>query len=173
MKYGNCWIWKAGKDRKGYGIFYVGPTAGKVQKAHVVAYESTKGPIPEGLLLDHLCSNKSCVNPDHLEAVTSRENSLRAVKAIAAINAKKTHCPEGHPLSGENLLISNNGHNGARRCKTCKNFLERARSRVKPRIRDRRKKPLTSQTSHHPAVEISGSRQTDTADHIPFSTLNP
>jgi len=71
-----CWIWTAANNgRKGYGVFY--PAAGKIY-AHRWAYVDTYGEIPSGLVVDHLCCNVRCVNPDHLEAVTNRENLMRA-----------------------------------------------------------------------------------------------
>ena len=78
--------------------------------AHRVAYELQVGPIPVGLQLDHLCRVRSCVNPAHLEPVTSAENTRRGLRAM------KTHCPQGHPYAGENLLIRPTGQ---RRCRTC------------------------------------------------------
>lgn len=163
-----CWNWLGGKDTKGYGTFFFESenTYKRYKKAHLISYILTKGPIPNGMLIDHLCKNKSCVNPDHLEAVTSRENSLRATNTIASINASKTHCPVGHPLDGDNLIISKNGHNGARRCKTCKNEKERARQKLKPRIRDRRKKPTSTYPNTHSAQK-SNSQKTDTSNDSP------
>lgn len=122
-----CWIWTACKDKKGYGSFLLGSS----QKAHRISYELVKGKIPEGMILYHLCKNKSCVNPSHLEAVSSRINSLRAKNTIAYIHSDKDKCPKGHPYLGYNLIISNNGYNGARRCRKCKNEQERARDRAK------------------------------------------
>ena len=92
--------------------------------AHRVAYEIIKGKIPDGLDLDHLCRNKVCVNPDHLEAVTRRENLMRG-NTIIAKEVKQTHCKRGHPLSGNNLYFY-----GFRRCKKChlknmQNYLKR------------------------------------------------
>lgn len=116
----SCWIWTATLTRLGYGHFRMGE---KLRSAHRVAYELLVGPIPEGMTLDHLCRKPACVNPDHLEPVTQHENILRG-KAPAAINARKTHCVRGHPLSGENLYIRPNGH---RRCRACKNIGERRR----------------------------------------------
>lgn len=84
-------------------------------QGHNFAYEINKGKIPNGLQLDHLCRNRKCVNPDHLEPVTPRINVLRST-SIIAINAIKTHCPKGHPLSGYNLYSYKN----RRHCRTCR-----------------------------------------------------
>lgn len=81
-----CWVWQAAINRDGYGSFRMG---GKLYKAHRASYIIYKGNIPEGLHIDHLCRNRLCVNPEHLEAVTPLENILRAA-------ASKTHCPSGH-----------------------------------------------------------------------------
>lgn len=81
-----------------------------------MSHELHKGPIPEGLVIDHLCRNRGCVNPDHLEAVTQRENILRG-EGLAAANARKTHCPKGHPYSGENLYVVPSS--GRRQCRIC------------------------------------------------------
>ncbi len=109
-----CWIWTAGKTSTGYGEFEVGY---KMRKAHRVAYELVKGEIPGGLPLDHLCKNIVCVNPDHLEPVTTRENLLRG-DTITRRNVDKTHCIHGHPLSGDNLVPFMLAR-GERRCATC------------------------------------------------------
>jgi len=107
-----CWIWQNGRNVKGYGTMGVGQ---KHKLAHRVSYEVVNGKIPDGLVMDHLCRNPSCVNPAHLEAVTSRENALRGI-GPTAINAKKTHCNRGHPLSGDNLYRY---PSGGRQCRTC------------------------------------------------------
>jgi HNH endonuclease len=85
---------------QGYGRVYI-DNRGRWRKAHVVAWETTFGPVPTGLQLDHLCRNRACCNVLHLEPVTSRENTLRGFGPTAA-NAKKVECPKKHPLSGEN-----------------------------------------------------------------------
>lgn len=113
-----CVEWTAGTNGVGYGMFFVEWAGGANVKvlAHRWAYEQTKGPIPDGLHIDHLCRNPRCVNPDHLEAVTQRENTLRGV-GVAAVHAKKTECVNGHSLSGDNLMIRSNGR--WRDCREC------------------------------------------------------
>lgn len=110
-----CMVWMATLNCKGYGRIQVNK---RNRPAHRVAYEIKNGPVPDDLHLDHLCRVRSCCNPDHLEPVTCRENVLRGV-GRSAINAKKTHCPRGHPLTPGNLL-SHSAARGARSCKKCK-----------------------------------------------------
>ena len=69
-----CWVWTAGTDRKGYGTIRID---GKIKRAHRLGYEFVNGPIPEGYTVDHRCLRSSCVNPDHLEAITREENNIR------------------------------------------------------------------------------------------------
>lgn len=88
---------------------------GKFYQAHRLFYEHHIGPIPVGFELDHLCRNPRCVNPSHLEPVTHQENVRRGV-SIVAINARKTHCKNGHPFEGDNLRFAPNGQ---RKCATC------------------------------------------------------
>lgn len=107
---------------QGYGIIYNFQGTGKRKKAHVAAWESINGPVPSGYVLDHLCRRRSCTNPDHLELVTSAENTLRG-NGPTAVNARKTHCTHGHELVGDNLQID---HRGRRRCKTCQRKYEKA-----------------------------------------------
>lgn len=113
-----CWIW-AGGDNGRYGTLNIGNH--KMQPAHRATYELAKGKIPDGLHIDHLCRNTFCVNPDHLEAVTCKENVMRG-EGLASINAKKTHCPKGHPYSGDNLYLH---PNGSRKCVTCRRYKKR------------------------------------------------
>lgn len=117
-----CWNWTGSVVRTGYGQIKV--RKGLVQRTHRVMYEALVGPIPEGLDLDHLCRNRRCMNPEHLEPVTERENALRG-QGPAARNAMKTHCPRGHPYSGGNLYIIPS--TGGRMCRTCSKEGERRR----------------------------------------------
>lgn len=107
-----CWVWLASRTSTGYGQFFVekGP-----RKAHRVAYELTKGQIPDGLHIDHLCRTPLCVNPDHLELVTLAENNRRAAPFRAY--RLKTHCRSGHEFTAANVYWDPTRN--YRRCRTC------------------------------------------------------
>lgn len=113
----SCWIWSWSLDRHGYGQVRA---FGTTKRAHRIVYELLVGEVAEGLDLDHICRNRSCVNPQHLEPVTRSQNLLRG----ELWQSKKTCCPEGHPYD----LIDNRG---ARRCRKClkriahRNYLKR------------------------------------------------
>ena len=106
----DCIEWDRATNGRGYGRAYV-PGQG-MQYVHRLAYAEVHGPIPNDLEIDHLCRNRACFNVDHLEAVTHRVNSERGP---ATHNLDKTHCPAGHPYSGDNLRMEGT----RRRCRTC------------------------------------------------------
>lgn len=108
-----CWVWVGYMGQYGYGRFYVNRTRVPAQR---FAYELLVGPIPEGLMLDHLCRNRACVNPKHLEPVSGRDNTLRGT-GLTAQNAKKAHCPAGHPYD---LFNTSHDRAGSRKCKECR-----------------------------------------------------
>lgn len=112
----SCWVWTAAKAGKGYGKYTTKIDGRQTYPyAHRYAWESLVGPIPDGMTLDHLCKNRLCVNPDHLEVVTQGVNSLRG-NSGPALNARKTHCPAGHEYSKENTRISKQGYRACRAC---------------------------------------------------------
>lgn len=135
---GTCWIWTGRRNAAGYGQLEAG---GRPWKAHRYVYTQVKGPIPDGLTLDHLCRRPACVNPDHLQPVSMAENLRRAEAnriidrveslSVAAValrapaatrgvdgrpNSRKVECPKGHPYDDENTLHVKEG----RRCRTCR-----------------------------------------------------
>ena len=99
----DCWNWTGPIMPNGYAQFRTRNPRGK-QYSHRFAYEFFFGAISKGLTLDHLCRNRRCCNPFHLEPVTIQEN-LRRGNGAGATNARKTHCNKGHPLSGDNVKI--------------------------------------------------------------------
>lgn len=123
---GPCWIWTGGLVGGGYGQF--GVTGQWHKRAHRYAYELVVGPIPDGLVLDHLCRVRCCVNPAHLEPVTQRENLMRG---LGSWNAGKTHCKRGHEFTPENTYVA---PHGKRTCRTCRNVRQRSRRSAARRV---------------------------------------
>lgn len=117
-----CWLWVGSVSRNGYGRINVRLQTGKhaPRSAHRIAYELLCKPIPAGLDLDHLCRTRCCVNPSHLEPVTRSENLRRGAGATVARlrTAEIRECPQGHPLSGENLYLSREGKRACRICRS-------------------------------------------------------
>jgi len=115
-KEGHCWNWLAYK-KDGYGVFQINhkPRGGIaiVRQAHRIAYELLRGPVPAYLVLDHLCENRACVNPDHLNPTTLIANTARSPRWAG----NRTHCPKGHPYSQRNTLWHKSRY--GRRCSTC------------------------------------------------------
>lgn len=110
-----CWIW-LGTTQRGYGVASIGDGTGRQELAHRLIYQMLVGPTTPRQPLDHLCRNPLCVNPAHLEQVDDRVNLLRG-RTITAVNAARTHCPEGHPYTGDNLYVA---PDGARHCRACR-----------------------------------------------------
>lgn len=105
-----CWEWIAGKATGGYGCIKLGR---KQYVAHRLMYEAMRGPIK--YTIDHLCRNRACVNPQHMEDVTNKVNILRG-ESIPAKNARKTHCKRGHEFTEANTYRERKG----RQCRTCR-----------------------------------------------------
>jgi hypothetical protein len=113
----HCWEWIGAKSDTGYGSIGV---EGKTCHAHRLSYERYVGPIPQGMQIDHLCRNRACVNPDHLEAVSPKTNSRRGAQV-----ALKTHCAQGHPWTAEHIYLRPGSDK--KMCRTCS--IERSRAR--------------------------------------------
>jgi hypothetical protein len=120
---GPCWLWTAALNNRGYGTFRARGRPGNY--AHRFAYELLRGPIPDGLELDHLCRTPRCVNPEHLEPVTHRVNSLRS-DSLMAKYAQVTHCVHGHLFDEAN---THRPARGGRHCLTCAARRQRSRLR--------------------------------------------
>lgn len=110
-----CWEWTASKCRNGYGRWRF---EGKTRGAHIFSYIDANGLVPSGLELDHLCRNRCCVRPSHLEAVTRYENMRRSTvwQVTGALQTNKTHCPSRHEYSYDNIYYEGK----QRHCKICK-----------------------------------------------------
>jgi HNH endonuclease len=135
----DCWHWMGLRNGDGYGRFWIGKCS---IAAHRAAYELLVGPIPPGFTIDHLCRNPPCVRFDHLEPVTPGENTLRG-RSPSAINARKTHCSNGHEFTLANTYCYPSGRR--RRCRICKRIHLR---------QWRREKKLAAETSKIPSPRL-------------------
>lgn len=121
-----CWLWKGrvkAGNQQGYGALSLW---GDEFTAHRVSYELSKGPIPKGLHIDHLCKNRLCVNPAHLEAVPCKVNILRG-ESPPARQARQTHCKRGHPFTEATVK---RGTGGSRQCRVCVSIREKEKRGV-------------------------------------------
>lgn len=118
----DCWLWAGASDKTGYGRVKVGAS---IPLVHRFAWESMRGPIPDGLHIDHLCRVRLCVNPDHMEPVSQRENTLRGDSPVA-IAHRENRCKRGHDLSAAYVRS-----NGSRTCRACQRQ-RRAEARAVP-----------------------------------------
>lgn len=120
-----CWLWIAAVSGSGYGNFYIGKVDGRYVNvpAHRWAWQDSGRALIEGLELDHICRNRKCVNPDHLQQVTHRENVLLGISPWA-LRAQVTHCPAGHEYTEQNTVMDK-----GRRCRTCSNTRRAERKR--------------------------------------------
>lgn len=123
-----CLVWTRAQNGVGYGVISLG---GRLVYVHRHAYEERYGPIPDGLEIDHLCRNRACAEPTHMEAVTNRENVLRGAGPTAR-EARQTHCIHGHEFTLKNTHIR---RNGSRRCRACGRIRDQKRAPTRIRYR--------------------------------------
>lgn len=158
-----CWLWlDAVGSKSGYGLFSIG--RGKQYLAHRVSYQEAKGLIPEGLSIDHLCRTRSCVNPDHLEAVPIDVNIRRAgLNGVARINAARTNCGR----CGEPLMLTSTG--SQRHCYPCalvrQAEWERNKMATDPEYRERRRVAARERHRRN-AAQKREERQNEPADAV-------
>jgi hypothetical protein len=119
-----CWVWTAATPL-GYGVFTPYPKRrGLTSQAHRISYMEAHGGIRSDLMVDHLCRNRSCVNPDHLEAVTAKVNQRRG-DGMAGRRARVTHCPAGHPYDEAHTHTSDRGQRSCRECRRLREVAKR------------------------------------------------
>ncbi len=126
-----CWSWLAAHDDEGYSLAHFRE---RRTRGHRIAYELFVGPIPDGLTIDHLCRNKGCVRPSHLEPATIKENSWRG-GCISAVNASKTHCKYGHEFDDANTITHGPGYRICRACKRIDQLIRRATGKNNPQLK--------------------------------------
>lgn len=112
----NCWMWQKYISPDGYARTCYQRFFPNVTGAHRISYSLFRGPIPEGMVIDHLCRTRSCINPDHMEVVTAIENNRRGIYPTHTHrNGRKTHCKRGHPFNKKNTIMVQ----GSRQCRAC------------------------------------------------------
>ncbi len=146
-----CWQWTGGQNSEGYGSFTLQVITGQKRiqiGAHRWAYLHYVGLVPDRLVLDHLCRNRACVNPLHLEPVTEKVNALRG-EGQTAKNARKSHCKHGHKFECDNIAFETDSKGRiSRRCRKC------------VRLRYERKKTSKTFQQARLTIEIAGSNKT-------------
>lgn len=164
---GRCWIWKPQAGLGGYGSFYLN---GKGTPSHRASYTLLTGPIPAGLVIDHLCRVRNCVNPAHLEAVATAENTRRAKAWMAGAEHQrsKTHCPYGHPYSGDNLHIAKDGKRVCVECsrRYSREARERKRAANPPKPRPVKEFCLRGHSLAEYGVVFGGKRRCGECDRL-------
>lgn len=120
------WRWEGSLHAEGYGHFRF---EGRTQEAHRAAYTLFRGPVPEGMVIDHMCRTRDCVQPAHLEPVTDAENRRRG-ESPHARNARKTTCDSGHPFNEANTYLAPTGRRSCRPCNARRTSEYRARTRA-------------------------------------------
>lgn len=114
---GQCWEWHGGMSGRGYGVTHF---RGRTLAAHRIAYVAQGRTISDGMVIDHICRNRLCVNPTHLRETTQAINSVENSLSIPAFNKVKTHCPQGHLYSLENTRMQRkSSSSSSRNCRTC------------------------------------------------------
>ncbi len=129
-----CWLMLTSLDSDGY---HIGSYRGKAVRTHKKIYVLTKGDIPKGMVTDHLCRNRNCCNPDHIEIVTNKENIRRGMNA----NSNKTHCPQGHEYTPENIYLekAKSNHSISRHCKICRSAISKRQWEQKVEVKNKLK----------------------------------
>lgn len=122
----DCWVFTGAKTAAGYGAVGLGGRVAGIGLVHRIVYAHLVGPIPEGMQIDHLCRNRACCNPDHLEAVLPLVNVRRGISPANHARIRHTHCRRGHEFTPENTVTTKR----QRYCKTCRSESERRRREV-------------------------------------------